>query len=238
MIELHGCGSPNVLKILFMLGETGLPYAFHHVSIYGGELYTPQFLALNPNNRVPVIVDSEGPGGQPHTVFESGAILIYLAEKSGRLLPRDPAARSRALQWLMWQMAGVGPMFGQALHFRYIAPEGNDYAKKRYQTEVSRLYDVLERRLGEADWLAGDEFSIADIATFPWAGKYVKTLGIDIARRPNVTRWIEAIEARPGYQAIRPLGNQLFKQDLESQKQGQPENIDRFFGRGAQARLD
>jgi GST-like protein len=238
MIDLYGCGSPNVLKILFMLGETGLPYTFHHVGLYSGELYSPEFLALNPNNRVPVIVDSEGPGGQAHTVFESGAILIYLAEKAGKLLPQDAATRSRALQWLMWQMAGVGPMFGQALHFKYIAPAGNAYAKKRYQTEVSRLYDVLERRLGEAAWLAGDEFSIADVASFPWAGKYVKTLEIDIARRPHVARWIAACEARPGYQAVRQLGSDLFRKDLENQRQGSGENLDRFFGRSAAARND
>ena len=238
MIELYTWGTPNGRKVSVMLEECGLPYNVHKINIGRDDQFAPDYLKLNPNGKIPAIVDPDGPGGKPYSMMESGAILIYLAEKTGKFLSKDPAERYLALQWLMFQMGGVGPMFGQALHFRYIAPAGNDYANKRYQTEVSRLYDVLERRLGEATWLAGDEFSIADVATFPWAGKYVKTLEIDLARRPNVARWIAAIEARPGYQAIRQLGSDLFRKDLENQRQGSAESLDRFFGRSAAARMD
>jgi GST-like protein len=146
MIDLYACGSPNVLKVIFMLSETALPYTLHEVDMGAGEQYAPEFVALNPNSKLPVIVDRDGPQGRPHTVFESGAILLYLAEKAQLLLPIDAEARSRALQWLMWQMASVGPMFGQALHFRYIAPQDIPYARGRYLREVNRLYDVLEAR--------------------------------------------------------------------------------------------
>ncbi len=237
MIDLYASGSPNVLKVLFMLSEVELPYTLHHVRVMAGEQYSPAFLALNPNAKVPVIVDHEGPGGQPFTLFESGAILLYLAEKTGRLLPHEPAARYVALQWLMFQMAGIGPMFGQALHFSYVAPPGNDYGRARYVTEARRLYGVLDHRLGEAAYLAGEDFSIADIAAYPWAAKYPKTLGIDMAAYPHVAGWIERIEARPGYQRIHEAGKALFKHSMAEHKAAEPDGLDRFFGRGKYARV-
>lgn len=230
MIDLYACGSPNVLKVLFMLSEAELAYTLREVNVAAGEQFSAEIVGLNPNSKLPVIVDHDGPHGRAHTVFESGAILLYLAEKSQRLLPTDPAARSCAVQWLMWQMASVGPMFGQALHFRYIAPQDIPYARGRYLREVNRLYDVLETRLGSATWLAGDEFSVADVAVFPWVGKYVKTLEIDIDTRPAVARWIDAVESRHGYRRIEELGKQLFKQTLASINQAAPEQRARFFG--------
>ncbi len=232
MIELHACGSPNVLKVLLMLGETGLPFTVKRVNIAAEEQFAPAFTALNPNAKLPVIVDGDGPGGRPHTVFESGAILLYLADKTGRFLPAAPAARSTAVQWLMWQMASVGPMFGQALHFQYLGPPGSDYARLRYRTEVQRLYDVAETRLARSTWLGGDDYSIADIAAWPWLGKYPKTLQVDMTTRPAVSKWIAAIEARPGQQAIAELGKQLYKSDLAAQKEAAPDSVDRFYGRG------
>lgn len=231
VIDLYGCGSPNVCKVLFMLAEAGLEYRFHSVDVHSGQQYTPEFLALNPNGKVPVIVDADGPNGVPHTVFESGAILIYLAEKSGRLLPLDPAARSQTMQWLMFQMASIGPMFGQALHFRYIATADQEYGRNRYLIEVERLYDVLERRLAAVPHLAGEEFTIADIAAFPWVGRYPKTLEIDLASRPHVRDWIERVEARPAQQRVAPLCKALFKATLEIQQSATPASLDRFFGR-------
>src|SRR5665213_124901 len=168
MIDLYGTGSPNVFKILLMLAETELPYRLHDVAVLPGEQYSEAFRQLNPNGKVPVIVDPDGPAGKPQVVFESGAILIYLAEKSGQLLPADPSARSQTLQWLMLSAASIGPMFGQALHFRYVAASGNDYARRRYEREVERLYDVLETRLNDTEYLAGELFTIADVAAFPW----------------------------------------------------------------------
>ena len=167
MIDLYGCGSPNVLKILLMLEETELPYRLHAVNVHAGEQFREEFLALNPNAKVPVIVDHDMTSG-PHAVFESGAILYYLAEKTGRFLGHTHVERSACMQWLTWQVAGVGPMFGQALHFQFVAPDGNEYARRRYLTEVKRLYDVAERRLAQSQWLAGDDYTIADMAAWPW----------------------------------------------------------------------
>ena len=235
MIDVYGSGSPNVMKVLFMLSEAGLAHRWHGVNVAAGEQFSASFTALNPNGKVPVIVDPHGPDGVPHTVFESGAILLYLAEKTGRFWPADPATRSTVLQWLMWQMAGVGPMFGQAMHFTYIAGPGNDYAKERYQREVNRLYDVAEARLSSSAWLGGAEFGIADMAAFPWLGKYPKTLSIDMGRRPSVQAWIDAVRARPAWQRIDEHTRALFKQGLAQQKEARTEQLDRFFGRAAAA---
>src|SRR5258708_21894640 len=167
MIDLYTWGTPNGRKVSIMLEETGLPYRVHKVDISKNEQFKPEFLALNPNSKIPAIVDQEGPGGKPLPLFESGAILIYLAEKTGKLLPTDPAARYTVLQWLMFQMGGVGPMFGQVHHFLRAAPEPVPYAIERYGKETRRLYGVLDVQLGKAAYLAG-EYSIADIATYPW----------------------------------------------------------------------
>ena len=196
MIDLYSWPTPNGHKIHIMLEETGLPYRVQAVDIGAGDQFTPGFLAISPNSRIPGIVDSEGPKGRPISLFESGAILIYLAGKTGRFLPDDMEARYVALQWLMWQMGGFGPMLGQSHHFMNYAPEKLPYAIDRYAKETRRLYGVLDKRLAEADYVAGDDYSIADMAIFPWSRSH-KAHQIDLADFPNVRRWFEVIETRP-----------------------------------------
>lgn len=198
MINLYTWGTPNGRKVSIMLEECGLPYRVQPVDITKGEQFSPGFVAINPNAKIPAIVDLAGPDGRPITLFESGAILIYLAAKTGKLLPLDERGKYAALQWLMFQMGGVGPMFGQAHHFLRFASERVSYAIKRYSAETARLYGVLDRRLGEAEYLAG-EYSIADIATFPWVARH-EWQQIDLADYPNVRRWHETIAARPAVQ--------------------------------------
>jgi GST-like protein len=195
MIEFYSWPTPNGQKVAIMLEETGLPYRIIPVDIQAGDQFAPHFLAISPNNRIPAIVDPDGPGGQPLPVFESGAILIYLAEKAGMLLPGDPRGRMEVLQWLMWQMGNVGPMFGQANHFRSYAPEPIPYAIERYSKEVRRLYGILDKRVAGRPFLAGD-FSIADIATYPWT-LLSKRYEVDMAQYPHARRWQETIAARP-----------------------------------------
>ncbi len=192
MIQVWSWPTPNGHKVHIALEELGLPYQVVPVNIGAGDQFKPDFLAITPNHRIPAIVDSDG----PVTLFESGAILIYLAEKTGRLMPTDPAARYACLQWLMFQMGGVGPMFGQYNHFANYAVEKLPYAIERYSNEVARLHRVLEARLSQAPWLAGDSYSIADIATFPWI-RNPERRGIDLAGYPGVKRWHDAIAARP-----------------------------------------
>jgi GST-like protein len=198
MIELYTWGTPNGRKVSVMLEEVGLPYQVHAVDISKGEQLKPEFVALNPNSKIPAIVDPEGPGGKPLRLFESGAILIYLAEKSGKLLPREPEARYETLQWLMFQMGGVGPMFGQAHHFLRAAPEPVPYAVARYTKETARLYGVLDGQLGRKEYLAG-AYSIADVATYPWVARH-EWHRIALGDYPNVARWFAAIGARPAVQ--------------------------------------
>jgi GSH-dependent disulfide-bond oxidoreductase len=195
MIELYSWGTPNGRKASIMLEEIGLPYTTHAINIGKGDQFAPAYVAINPNSKIPAIVDSDGPGGKPVNVFESGAILIYLAEKTGKLLAKEPRARLEAIEWLMFQMGGVGPMFGQAHHFLRAAPEQMPYAIERYVKEVRRLYGVLDRRLGEGAYLAGD-YSIADIATYPWVARY-SWHKVELPEFPNVERWFKAIGARP-----------------------------------------
>jgi GST-like protein len=195
MIELYTWRTPNGFKVSIALEELGLPYEVHPVRIGAGEQFKPEFLAISPNNKIPAIVDTEGPGSRRMSVFESGAILIYLAEKTGRLLPKDPAGRIEAIEWLMFQMASIGPMLGQAHHFRAYAPEKIPYAIERYSNEARRLYGVLDRRLAQVEYLAG-EYSIADIATYPWL-RAADRQGIEMSEYPHVTRWRDAIAARP-----------------------------------------
>jgi GST-like protein len=181
-----------------MLEETGLPYTVHPVNTQAGDQFKPEFLNINPNNKIPAIIDRNGPGDKPFALFESGAILIYLAEKSGKYLPYEPAAKYTTLQWLMFQMGGVGPMFGQAGHFRS-AKEKQQYAIDRFTSEVNRLHKVMNQRLGETEYLAGDRYTIADIATWPWIVN-AERRGVDMALYPNVQRWYEGILARPAVQ--------------------------------------
>ncbi len=197
-IEVYSWPTPNGHKVHIALEELGLPYTIIPVAIGQGEQFRPEFLAINPNHRIPAIVDPEGPGGR-FALFESGAILIYLAEKAGRLIPTEPRARYVCLQWVMFQMGGIGPMFGQFGHFRNYAPEPIPYALARYGNEVKRLHSVLDKRLSEAEWLAGDAYSIADIITYPWL-RFPERRGVDLAEYPNVLRWSEAMQARPAVQ--------------------------------------
>lgn len=199
MITLYTWSTPNGYKVSIALEELGLPYDVRPIDITRGEQKSPEFLALNPTNKIPVIVDDAGPGGQPITVFESGAILLYLAGKTGRLLPSDLRDRFEAMQWLMFQMGNVGPMLGQVHHFLRFAPELIPYAIDRYSKEALRIYGVLNTRLAGRDWLAGQAYSMADIATFPWISRH-DWQGIDLKRFPEVNRWFEAIKARPAVQ--------------------------------------
>ncbi len=194
-IEVWSWPTPNGHKVHIALEELGLPYTVVAVDIGAGEQFRPEFLAITPNHRIPAIVDPQGPGGR-FSLFESGAILIYLAEKAGRLIPADPVARYLCLQWLMFQMGGVGPMFGQYNHFAAYAPEKLPYPIERYTNEVKRLHRVLDKRLQEAAFLAGQDYSIADIATFPWV-RNPDRRGIDLADFPAVKRWHDAIAERP-----------------------------------------
>ncbi|MGZ5230388.1 MAG: glutathione binding-like protein [Burkholderiales bacterium] len=198
MIELYTWSTPNGRKVSIMLEELGEPYNVHPIDIGKGDQFTPEFIAINPNSKIPAIVDAVGPAGKPIAIMESGAILIYLAEKSGKLLPTSARARSTALQWLMFQMGGVGPMFGQVHHFLRAAKEPVPYAIERYTTETRRLYDVLNERLKQHEYLA-DKYSIADIATYPWTARYEwhKTRLEDF---PHVKRWFDVISARAAVQ--------------------------------------
>lgn len=200
MIEAWTWPTPNGHKVHIALEELGIPYKVVPVNIGQGDQFKPDFLAITPNHRIPAIVDPDGPGGKPLRLFESGAILIYLSEKwGGKLIPIDPAGRYVCLQWIMFQMGGVGPMFGQWNHFAAYAPEKIPYAVERYTNEVKRLHRVLDKRLGEAAYLAGADYSMADICTFPWI-RNPDRRGIDLGDYPNVKRWHDVIAARPAVQ--------------------------------------
>src|ERR1700728_3196574 len=194
-IELYYWPTPNGWKVSIMLEECGLAYAVHPVDISKGEQFSPQFLAISPNNRIPAIVDPAGPGGRPITIFESGAILQYLGRKTGKFYPRDERARVAADAWLFWQMAGLGPMAGQAIHFRRYAPEPIAYAIARYTDEVNRLFGVMNARLADREFLAG-RYSIADIACVGWV-RLAERAGQDLTQFPHLKRWFETIRARP-----------------------------------------
>jgi GST-like protein len=198
MIDLYAWPTPNSYKISIFLEEVGMKYRVIPIDIGAGDQFKPDFLAISPNNKMPAIVDPEGPDGKPYPLFESGAILMYLAEKTGKLMPRETAARYRVIQWLMFQMASVGPMLGQAHHFRQYAPEQISYAVDRYTNEAGRIYNVIDRRLRQSEWLA-DDYSIADIAVFPWLRPYERQ-GQKLEDFPSLQRWFHAIEARPAVQ--------------------------------------
>ncbi len=199
MIDLYYWPTPNGHKVTIFLEETGLEYRIVPVNIRKGEQFAPEFLKISPNNRMPAIVDTDGPGGKPFPLFESGAILLYLSEKTGKLMPSETRARYRVIEWLMFQMANVGPMLGQAGHFRNAAPEKIPYAIERYTNESRRLFNVLDRRLGEVAFVAGD-YSIADIATYPWIVAALKAQPEQLESRPSLKRWIDALAARPAVQ--------------------------------------
>lgn len=199
MIDVYSWPTPNGHKVHIMLEECGFEYAAHPINIGSGDQFSSEFLAISPNNKIPAIVDSDGPGGTPISLFESGAILVYLASKAGKLLGNTDREKYNTLQWLMFQMGGIGPMLGQAHHFRIYAPEKIGYAIERYTNEAKRLYGVLDRQLAKTAYLAGDTYTIADIASFPWTRSY-QNQGITLEDFPHVQRWFNAIEARPAVQ--------------------------------------
>jgi len=196
MIDVYSWATPNGHKVHIMLEECGLPYRVHPVNIGAGDQFQPEFLKISPNNKIPAIVDPQGPDGAPISLFESGAILLYLAAKTGRLMPASDRGRYEMLQWLMFQMGGVGPMLGQAHHFRIYAPQKIEYAIERYTNEARRLYGVMDRQVAQHRYIAGDEYTIADVAIYPWLRSW-QNQGVDWADHPHLKRWFDEIGARP-----------------------------------------
>ena len=209
MIKLYTWATPNGNKLHIMLEECGLDYEVVPVRLAQREQHKPEYLQINPNGKIPAMVDTDGPAGRPFTLFESGAMLIYLAEKTGRFLPADPEGRYLAIQWVMFQMGNTGPMIGQLHHFKSSAPEQLDYPIRRYEDESRRLLGVLETRLAESPWLAGPEYSIADICNWCWCRSWIYTLGYTLDDYPHVKRWFELIATRDGVQRGMALYEQL-----------------------------
>ncbi len=199
MIDVYSWPTPNGHKVHIMLEECGLPYQAHPVNIGKGDQFQPEFLKISPNNKIPAIIDPDGPDGKPIPVFESGAILLYLAEKTGQFMPSRTREKYEVLQWLMFQMGGLGPMLGQAHHFRIYAPEKIAYAIDRYTNEAKRLYGVLDRQLQSHAYVAGEDYTIADIAIFPWLRSW-QNQGIDWADFPTLKAWFDRIGERPAVQ--------------------------------------
>ena len=209
-IDLHFWPTPNGYKVSIFLEEAAVPYQLVPVDITKGEQFQPGFLQISPNNRMPAIVDPDGPDGQPISVFESGAILQYLGRKFGQFYPQAERARVEVDQWLFWQMAGLGPMSGQAGHFLFYAPEDIPYAKQRYSGEVRRLYQVMNLRLADRPYLAGNDYTIADMASWPWLALH-KPLEIDLAEYPHLQAWYARVGERPGVQRGKLVGEHLRK---------------------------
>jgi GSH-dependent disulfide-bond oxidoreductase len=233
MITLYGMGSPNVVKVFIALEELGLPWDLKLVDVFDGKQFDPEFLKLNPNAKVPVLVDPDGPGGKPITIFESGAILIYLAEKTGKLLPKEGAARYEALQWLMVQLTGQGPMSGQLVHFVRFAPSGNDYSLARYKTQVRNVYKAMEERLSTSPWLTGAEYGLTDIAFYPWSrtADGLGFLGEDKAKHVHLMRWMETMAARPAVTRANAKQDEARAKTTAFDK-AVPDTLDRFLQRG------
>jgi GSH-dependent disulfide-bond oxidoreductase len=219
MIDLYTWPTPNGHKIHIMLEETGLPYRVIPIDIGAGDQFKPEFLKISPNNKMPAMVDSEGPDGKPMALAESGAMLFYLASKTGKFLPANIRKRWQVMQWVMFQMGHIGPMLGQAHHFLQYAPEKIEYAMNRYRNEANRLYGVVERRLKESKFLACDEYTIADMASMPWM-RFPERQGVDIAEYPNVQRWRDGIAARPAVErALKVLADRRRPQMTQEQKE-------------------
>jgi GSH-dependent disulfide-bond oxidoreductase len=232
MIKLYGMGSPNVVKVYLALEEMGLSYEVAPVDVFTGKQFDAEFLKLNPNAKVPVIVDSDGPGGKPYTCFESGAILLYLAEKTGKFLSHDMAIKYNEIQWLMVQMSTVGPMFGQHVHFIRFAPAGNDYAKSRYTTQAIRVSEVIESRLAHHAYLGGAHYSVADMATYPWARNIPALLGEPMASKlPHTMKWVATINERPAVKAALAKVDAVRAATTAFDKAA-AEDLDKVFGRG------
>jgi GST-like protein len=199
MIDVYSWATPNGHKVHIMLEECGLPYRVHPINIGAGDQFKPEFLKISPNNKIPAITDSDGPDGKPISLFESGAILLYLASKTGKFIPASDQDKFDMLQWLMFQMGGVGPMLGQAHHFRIYAPEKIEYAFDRYTNEAKRLYGVMDKQLSTHAFIAGNSYTIADIAIFPWLRSW-RNQGIDWAEYPHLKKWFDGIADRPAVQ--------------------------------------
>jgi GST-like protein len=228
MIEVYSWPTPNGHKVHIMLEECGLAYRVHPVDIGAGDQFAPDFLAISPNNKIPAITDTDGPDGAPISLFESGAILLYLAGKTGKLLPGDVRGKYEVLQWLMFQMGGVGPMLGQAHHFRIYAPEKIDYAIDRYTNEARRLYSVINKRLAHSTYLGGHDYSITDVAVFPWLRSW-KNQGVEMGDYPHLRGWFDEIAKRPAVQrgvevlagVRKPLTDDKAREALFGQRQVQ-----------------
>ena len=230
MIDFYALTSPNVQKIFVMLEECGLAYNTKLVDVWKGENFTPEFTRINPLQKIPAIVDSDGPAGTPYTVIESGAILLYLAEKTGKFISHDPVKRYEVIQWLMVQVANVGPMCGQLVHFSRFAPPPQDYGKTRYRSQVNKLFDLYDRRLANQPYVIGADYTIADIAAFPWL-RNVQSLAINIDSRPHLKAWIERISARePVKRAYAKIAAIPSARDSATD-----DAKDRFFARGKYA---
>jgi GST-like protein len=235
MITLYGMGSPNVVKIYIALEELGLAYTVQPVDVFEGKQFDADFLKLNPMAKVPVIVDSDGPGGKPITIFESGAILLYLAEKTGKLLPADTAAKYEAIEWMMVQMTTVGPMLGQLVHFVRFAPAGNDYSRSRYLTQAHRVTEAIDHRLSMRPWLSGAEYGIADIATYPWIRNVPALLGAPAAEKyKSAMRWVATINERPAVKKALAAVEDVRARTTAFDK-AEADRLDKMFGRGAYA---
>lgn len=240
-LQLYSLATPNGQKVTILLEEllaagfSAAEYDAWLIRISDGDQFSSGFVAVNPNSKIPALMDhSVSP---PQRVFESGAILLYLAEKTGHFWPQDMAERYDMMQWLMWQMAGVGPMFGQAIHYWiYAPPEHQAYGRSRYFTEVQRLAEVMETRLAQAPYLAGARFSLADIAVYPWTRRLPDVFGVKFAEHPNLVRWQAEMEARPGWQKVKTICQDLLREDLANTRVADADLIDRFMGRGAYAR--
>jgi GST-like protein len=233
MITLYGMASPNVVKIFLALEELELPWKLEVVDVFDGKQFDTAFLKLNPNAKVPVLVDPDGPGGKPITIFESGAILIYLADKTGKLLPEDGAARYEALQWLMVQLTGQGPMSGQLVHFTRFAPAGNDYALARYRTQVRTVYRAMDQRLSTSEWLTGDAYGITDIAFYPWSrtADMLSFLGEAKAKLNNLSDWMTRMAARPAVARANARQDEVRARTTAFDKADR-DTLDRFLQRG------
>ena len=229
MIDLYGMQSPNVKKVGIMLEELELEYRLHHVAVFRGDQFAAEFVRLNPLSKVPVLVDRERGEGEP--LFESGAILFYLAETYGDLLAGEGRARYEVMTWLMAQMANVGPMFGQLNHFQLLGDQADPYSLARYRSQCKRLYQVLDERLGERKWIAGNDYSIADIALYPWS-LYVTRHGFDPAAYPALVEWQQRIGERTAVQRMEARFSEAFNREADqTRRDASKENLDRFFGR-------
>ena len=226
MLDLYTWPTPNGHKVHIFLEETGLEYKVIPINILTGDQFDSEFLKISPNNKMPAMVDQDGPDGKPYAVFESGAMLLYLAEKTGRFMPTGMADRYTVIQWLMFQMGGIGPMLGQAHHFRLYAPEKIDYAFNRYTNEASRLYRVVDTRLAEVEYLAGD-YSIADMATYPWL-RYHENQGQQLEDYPHLKRWYDALSERPAVQR----GLAILQEESRSPQQMDQQAKALLFGAG------